>query len=136
MLPDAVVASLGPSPFVVEVGVGGRFQTLANLAQRRPEARLLAVDVDPGGLSGAPEGVTTRVDDVHEPRFSLYRGAELVFACRPPAELQTAIARLAAAIGAGLALRALKDEWADLEEILGRPRLPEGPQAWRWWPAE
>jgi uncharacterized UPF0146 family protein len=136
VLPAVVVDRLPPEPRVVEVGVGGRFDALRELAERRPQARLVAVDVDPAGLEGAPAGVETHVDDVHEPRASIYRGVDLVFARRPPAELQPAIARLARAHGADLALRALKDEWADLTGILGEPAIPPEAGAWRWWPAD
>lgn len=131
-----VVDELAPQATVVEVGVGGRFSTLAALGEARPDVRRIAVDVDEAALSPAPEGVQTHVDDVHDPRVSLYRDAELVFARRPPAELQPAIARLARALDASLALRALANEWADLTDIVGEPTVPESSSPWRWWPGD
>jgi uncharacterized UPF0146 family protein len=136
VLPDAVIEALAPSALVVEVGVGGRFDLLAALAQRRPDLRLVAVDRDPEALADPPSGVHVHVDDVHDPTVSPYGEAELVLARRPPAELQPAIARLARRLEAGLALRALKDEWADLAPIVGDPRILDAEQPWRWWPRE
>lgn len=140
MLPDAVIEALAPSALVVEVGVGGRFDLLAALAQRRPDLRLVAVDRDPEALADPPSGVHVHVhvhvDDVHDSPVSPYREAELVLARRPPAELQPAIARLARRLEADLALRALKDEWADLAPIVGEPRILDAEQPWRWWPRE
>lgn len=135
MLPAVVTKALAPSARVVEIGVGGRFAALEALLAERSDVQAVAIDVDPTALEGAPEGLETHVDDVHEPTFSLYRGADLVFAQRPPVELQPAIARLARSVDADLALRALKDEWADLEAIVGEPTVTSGPAAWRWWPA-
>lgn len=134
MLPDPVLDRVPPGALVVEVGVGGRFATLEALAEARPALHLRAVDVDPAALDGAPSTIETHVDDVMDPRWLLYRDAALVFAQRAPAELQPAIARLARAVDADLALRALKDEWADLDAILGDPRRPDAEEPWRWWP--
>jgi uncharacterized UPF0146 family protein len=136
VLPDAVIEALAPSALVVEVGVGGRFDLLAALAQRRPDLRLVAVDRDPEALADPPSGVHAHVDDVHDPTVSPYREAELVLARRPPAELQPAIARLARRLEADLALRALKDEWADLAPIVGEPQILDAERPWRWWPRE
>lgn len=135
MLPDPVVEALPPAPKVVEVGVGGRFELLEALGRALPESDLRAVDVDREAVEDPPSGVQAHVDDVHEPTHSLYRGVDLVVAQRPPVELQPAIARLAAARKASLAIRALKDEWADLEPIVGphEPLDVAGP--WRLWPA-
>jgi hypothetical protein len=47
-----------------------------------------------------------------------------------PEELQAPCARLADALGADLALRALKDEWADLAP---RPHVV-WPDGWRFFP--
>lgn len=136
MLPDEVLEALCPQPRIVEVGVGGRFDLLEALAQRLPGARLVAVDIDPERLQGVPSAIEAHVDDVHEPRILLYRAADLIVARRPPVELQPAVARLARSTGAALALRALKDEWADLTGILGFGTLLGEQEAWRWWPRE
>lgn len=135
MLPTPIIQALPPAPKIVEVGVGGRFDLLEALGQALPEADLWAVDVDPAALEGAPEGLKARVDDVREPG-SAYRGADLLVARRPPAELQPAIARRAREQGAALAIRALKDEWGPVEAVLGEGRIVGGASPWRWWPHE
>jgi uncharacterized UPF0146 family protein len=134
VLPAAILASLPPAPRVVEIGVGGRFDLLATMAKRFPTAHLVAVDVDPHALEGAPRDVHAHVDDVHDPHRALYRGADLLVARRPPVELQLAIARLARTHEAGLAMAALKDEWADLADELEPPQIPDDAGSWRWWP--
>lgn len=135
MLPDPIVEALPPHPHVVEVGVGGRFDLLEALGEVLPGARRIAVDVDPAAVEGAPEGVAGHVHDVRGPGQAPYHGVDLVVARRPPVELQPAIARRARRHGAALAMRALKDEWADLDAIVGKPRILGGAEPWRWWPA-
>lgn len=136
MLPDPVVDDLPPGALVVEIGVGGRFNVLEALASARPDLRLVATDVNQAALDGAPEVVGTHVDDVWRPDEALYDGAALIFAVRCPAELQVPTARLAARVGARLALRAFKDEWADVDRVMGQHTLISTPQgAWRIWEA-
>lgn len=137
MLPDPLLEALPPNARVVEVGVGGRFDVLEALSHRREDLELVATDVRAGALEGAPGTVETHVDDVFEPRTSIYEGAKLVYAVRCPAELQPPLARLAGSVGAQLAVRALKDEWADVDDLLGPHRILSTSQAsWRWWPGD
>lgn len=122
---------------MVEIGVGGRWEALRAVARARPDLKLLATDVHPRRLEGAPEGVATAADDVTAPREALYEGAVLLYAVRAPEELQAAIARLARSLGAGLALSVVKDEWADLAGIVGAHRVATGSEgrSWRVWPS-
>ena len=53
-------------------------------------------------------------DDIFSPRPKLYLGASLVYSIRPPLEIQLAMGRLAAKIGADVLIRPLMDEIADL----------------------
>lgn len=135
VLPARLLEALDPAARVVEVGVGGRFDVLETLLERRPDLDLVATDVHEAALEGAPAGVATHVDDVVSPRVGIYEGAGLLYAVRCPAELQVPLARLADRVGARLAIRALKDEWADVDRVLGPHELasPEG-VAWRIWP--
>lgn len=132
MIPAPVLDALPPGPHVVEIGVGSRFEAARALLERFPEAHLVLTDVDPDALEGAPEAANATVDDVTSPRLPLYRGADLIYARRCPAELQPPIARLAANVGAVVALHALKDEWAHLPGELGEVRtVSDGEDAWR-----
>ncbi|NOZ82886.1 MAG: hypothetical protein GXN98_03600 [Euryarchaeota archaeon] len=76
----------------VEVGVGRRREVLEAL--RRAGVEVTGVDIAPG------RGLV--VDDITEPEMSLYRGAELIYAIRPPPELYPHLMRLARRAGACL----------------------------------
>ncbi len=136
MLPPAVVEALEEGARVVEIGVGGRFEVLVDLHERRGDLELAATDVRAAALEGAPAYVATRLEDVFEADPDDYRGVALLVAVRAPAEMQPAIARLAEAAGAGLALSPLGNELAPLEGILGPPNVLSGPRTWRFWPPQ
>lgn len=134
MLPAAVVEALEEGARVVEIGVGGRFEALVDLHERREDLELAATDVRPTALDGAPGYVETRLEDVFEADPAAYREVALLVAVRAPAEMQPAVARLAGGTGAGLALSPLGDELAPLEPILGSPEVLSSARAWRYWP--
>lgn len=137
VLPAPVIDRLEPEARIVEVGVGGRFDTLADLARRRPDAALVATDVHAEALEDAPAGVEVHVDDVTRPTIGIYEGAALLYAVRCPAELQVPLARVAEQVGSTLAIRAFKDEWADVDRCLGPHTLFSTRQgAWRAWTAD
>ena len=48
------------------------------------------------------------------PRLDLYRGASLLYSIRPPLELQMAMGRAAARVGADVLVRPLENEVAEL----------------------
>lgn len=60
------------------------------------------------------EGVLIEDDDIFSPRKEIYEGASILYSIRPPFEVQIAIGRLAAEIGADVLIRPLDDEIADL----------------------
>ncbi|HEX2023048.1 MAG TPA: UPF0146 family protein, partial [Candidatus Thermoplasmatota archaeon] len=97
---------------VAEVAAGARFDVALALA-RVARANVLVTDRDPAVLR-APAPLVAAVDDLLAPDLALYDGVDLVVAVRIPEELQAPAARLASRLGADLALRPLKDEWADL----------------------
>jgi uncharacterized UPF0146 family protein len=116
---------------VVEVGAGASFQTALALQNHAPQAAFLLTDVDPRVLQAPPplQGV---VHDLTKDGAKPFGGADFVYAVRLPEELQASAARLARQLGADLALRPLKDEWADLApHFLRHETWPEG---WRFFP--
>jgi uncharacterized UPF0146 family protein len=116
---------------VVEVGAGASFATALALQSRAPQAAFLLTDVDPRVLQ-APPPLKGVVHDVTKDNAKPFGGADLVYAVRLPEELQAPVARLARQLGADLALRPLKDEWADLApHFLRHEAWPEG---WRFFP--
>lgn len=115
--------------------MGGRWGTLEALHEGRPDLALVATDVHAHRLENAPGWVQAVRDDVTEPRPSIYRGAQLLYAVRCPEELQVPLARLASSLQASLAVQALKDEWVALDGLLGAHELLQAPDGrpWRWW---
>ncbi len=135
MLPAPVAEALPRDATVLEVGVGGRFTLLEALHETRPDLQLVATDVRPAALEGAPEPVRTFVDDVWEPEVASYDAVDLIVSVRCPAEMQPPLARLASTVDARLALAPIKDEWAHLDRTLGPHQiLQEDGTAWRIWP--
>lgn len=114
-------------PFVAEVAAGRRFDT-ALAFHEATGMDVLVTDVDPRVLE-APRELRAKVDDLLDPKVGLYEGAALIYAQRIPEELQLAAARLAHRVGAPLALRPLKDEWADVREVF--PRYEQVLGGWR-----
>lgn len=116
---------------IAEVGAGAGFEVARALVALCP--RVLVTDVDARVLA-APAPLEALVDDATRPRLDAYADVDLVVSVRPPEELQLPIARLARALGADLALRPLKDEWADLTGA-GYRRSEAWPGGWRFHPA-
>lgn len=98
------------------MGAGGRFDTAMALQQANPGARWIVSDTDERVLLAPPRLEAVLLDVTH-PRMELLAGVDFVYAVRLPEELQLPAARLAHALGADLALRPLKDEWADVSGI-------------------
>lgn len=93
---------------VVEVGVGHVAGVALSLAALGLDAVL--TDREERLLCG----LRVLKDDVFSPRLELYRGASLLYSIRPPLELQIAMGRVAAEIGADVLVRPLMDEVASL----------------------
>lgn len=116
----------------VEAGAGARFGTALALAAAAPEAAWWVTDADPR-VTSAPAPLRACVWDVTRAPPPELAGADLVYAVRIPEELQLACARAARAMGADLALRPLKDEWADVSAVYRRSVA--WPDGWRYHPA-
>jgi uncharacterized UPF0146 family protein len=92
---------------VVEVGVG-------NL----PHVALLLKDKLDVVVTDVHEqkyaGVRFCRDDIFKPDMGIYRNATLIYAIRPPIDLQDAMASIAREVGADLIIRPFGNEKADL----------------------
>ncbi len=95
--------------------MGAEFGTALAVKAENPLAEMIVTDVSPV-VRAAPAELAAFVDDVARPTWAIYEGADLIMAVRAPEEIQIPIARVARRVGASLALRALKDEWADVGE--------------------
>jgi uncharacterized UPF0146 family protein len=127
-LPLQLLARASRVRCALEVGAGARFETALALREANPGARWIVSDVDPRVLI-APPGLEARVLDLLRPDVAGLGEVDLVYAIRLPEELQLAASRLASALAADLALRPLKDEWADV----GARRHEAWGEGWRYW---
>lgn len=130
--PPPLLARVARAKRVVEVGAGVAFGTALALQQAAPRAAFVLTDVDPRVLD-APAPLAGLVHDVTRDAPEALAGADFVYAVRPPEELQGAILLLADRLGADVAMRPLKDEWAELP--LGWRRFEVWPSGWRHWPS-
>ncbi len=123
LVPHVLLANIGPASRVVEVGAGARFDVALLFAARG--ARVTVTDLDPRVLA-APSPLDARVADAAMEDAALFEGVDLVYAVRPPEELQPILARVARRFGCALALRPLGNEWVDLGEWLAEPERARG----------
>lgn len=126
-LPAALLDRTRRARVGVEVGAGRDFSTSLALAAAAPEAAWWVTDVDPRVLD-APAPLRSRIVDVTAPP-AFDPAPDLVLAVRLPEELQVPAWRWARALDADLAVRALKDEWADV------PGAQVWGEGWRFVPS-
>lgn len=107
-----------------------RFETALALAAAAPQAEWWVTDVDARVLA-APAPLHAALLDVTAPAGG-WAGVDLVYAVRLPEELQASCAAFARSLRADLALRPLKDEWAEL----GPRRSVVWPDGWRFFPID
>lgn len=130
-LPPPLLARARDARVALEVGAGRDFSTALALAEAAPQARWFVSDVDERVLL-APPALHAVLLDVAIAAPEDAPPADLVYAVRLPEELQGGAARLARSLGADLALRPLKDEWADVSTWF--KRHVAWPDGWRYFP--
>jgi hypothetical protein len=98
---------------IIEVGVGKMADVALELSQLLPSCQVIVTDVvEPPAL---PERVKFLRDDITKPDVRLYEGAALVYAMRPPPELQPYLLKVAREVGADLLIKPLAGESAPLK---------------------
>lgn len=130
-LPLPLVDRARRARVILELGAGARFDVALALAAAAPDARVIVSDVDARVLA-APSPLVARIVDAHAPDLAALDDVDLVVAVRIPEELQAAATRLANALDADLAMKPLKDEWADVTPF--RRRAVAWPHGWRYFP--
>lgn len=98
---------------IIEVGVGKMVDVALELSQLLPSCQVIVTDVvEPLAL---PERVEFLHDDITKPDMRLYEGAALIYAMRPPPELQPYLLKVAQGVGADLLIKPLAGESTPLK---------------------
>lgn len=92
----------GKKTKIVEIGAG-KFQTISKNLSENENIDILMTDIDP-----ANESIIK--DDVFNPNMNIYKGADILFSIRPPAELQEAIMKIRDEVNATLIIKPLFNE--------------------------
>ncbi len=92
----------GKKTKIVEIGAG-KFQTISKNLSENENIEILMTDIDP-----ANENIIK--DDVFNPNMNIYKGADILFSIRPPAELQEAIMKIRDDVNATLIIKPLFNE--------------------------
>ena len=87
---------------IVEIGAG-KFQTISKNLSENENIDIIMTDIDP-----ANENIIK--DDVFNPNMNIYKGADILFSIRPPAELQEAIMKIRDDVNATLIIKPLFNE--------------------------
>ncbi len=91
---------------LAEVGIGN--YTKVALALEARGLTVVATDIHPRAAD-----FTVHMDDIWEPQIDLYRGAQAVYAIRPPPELLPPLKSLARRLGVDLIVKPLAAEPVD-----------------------
>lgn len=86
---------------IVEVGIGRESGVFEEL-KKSIKGEVIAVDISP------ERGVIR--DDILQPREEIYKGADLVYAVRPPPDLLPYLEAIAKRVGADLIIRPLSTD--------------------------
>ena len=122
-LPDAaaiaqyIIQNYSYSRKIIEVCAGNYLQIAFEIKKNLPKTKVIVTDIKPDFIDFVEEkapGLIAIIDDITNPNKNSYRGASLIYAVRPPVELQPLIARLAEEVGADLIFRTLSDEYPPL----------------------
>ena len=87
---------------IAEIGAG-KFQTISKNLSEDGNIDIIMTDIDP-----ANENIIK--DDVFNPNMNIYKGADILFSIRPPAELQEAIMKIRDDVNATLIIKPLFNE--------------------------
>ncbi|ACX72212.1 Protein of unknown function UPF0146 [Methanocaldococcus vulcanius M7] len=93
---------------IVEVGIGFSFEIAKRLMRY---FNVTVVDVNDNAVDKARSlGLDGRKDDIFNPNIEIYKNVGLIYAIRPPRDLQHPILNLAEKIGADVIIRPLLNE--------------------------
>ncbi|MFX1486853.1 MAG: UPF0146 family protein [Promethearchaeota archaeon] len=124
-LPDAnaiiqyIVQNYSYSSKIIEVCAGSYLQIASGIKRSLPRTKVIVTDIGPDFIDFVKENAPNLIaiiDDIMSPDKRIYFDASLIYAIRPPVELQPSIGRLAEEVDSDLLLRTLSDEHPSLVE--------------------
>jgi uncharacterized UPF0146 family protein len=93
---------------IVEVGVGKIPDAAVELSRLLPSCEVIVTDIaQPPEL---PSKIKFLRDDITNPNLQVYQGASLIYAIRPPPELNPYLLKVARAVNADLIIKLTSDE--------------------------
>ena len=92
----------GKKTKIVEIGAG-KFLTISKNLSENENIDIIMTDINP-----ANDNIIK--DDVFNPNMNIYKGADILFSIRPPAELQEAIMKIRDDVNATLIIKPLFNE--------------------------
>ena len=100
---EYIVTNYKNASFIVEVGVGS-FPLVAVTLQKHLNLDIIMTDIKPYHHDVV-------IDDITNPDLNIYGGASLIYAIRPPEELQQSLKMVADQVGADLIIKPLSSEF-------------------------
>ena len=108
-----IVRNYGKTEKIVEVGVGAYPWVAKGIKEHLPKTRVIVTDIDEEKLCCAKRACSDLdpvCDDVFEPKFNVYKKAELIYSLRPPTEMVSEIIKIASRVGCDVLIRPYSDE--------------------------
>ncbi|MBS7287706.1 MAG: hypothetical protein KIH01_02890 [Candidatus Freyarchaeota archaeon] len=101
---------------IVEIGVGRQVGVAVKLAEKI-RAEIILTDINPDYFKSIKTRSNVRlvVNDIFNPNWKLYEGADLIYSIRPNPEVQKQIIEVAFKSGADSLLKVLSDEWPETD---------------------
>lgn len=93
---------------IVEVGVGAILTPAQLLKEKLPNTKITLIDIH-------PKNETVIYDDITQPTDSIYENSDLIYAIRPPEELQPDIMNLASKYNTDIIIKPLFTEEINLK---------------------
>lgn len=115
---DFIVSNYKYAKKIVEVMIGNYPWIAVSIKKRLPNVELLVTDIDPEKLGDIKIKFPFLIcvnDDITLPSLNLYKGADLIYAIRPPPELINEIVKLGTSIKSDVLIRSYSNEICGFE---------------------
>jgi uncharacterized UPF0146 family protein len=115
---DFIVSNYKHAKKIVEVMIGNYPWIAVGIKKRLTDVELLVTDIDPeklGNIKIKFPFLRCVSDDITLPSLNLYKGADLIYAIRPPPELVNEIVKLGISIKSDVLIRSYSNETCGFE---------------------